>query len=289
MICTVQNDVYYIPGFLAEEEAKDLLARIDEMPSACWTDLKRRSLQNHGGSPHPDGKVEVKRMYDLACTLFSLAGDHKCLVHPAGMVQEPVPRFIHQIFGLLVESGVFPEDRPPNHVLINSYNRGQGIAPHQDGPLYEPLVAILSLDGPALLQFWPPRIDADGVALAPDLNASSTDREPSTSVLCEPNSLVVFRGDAYRTHWHGILPRDHDMLAAHTGNLNALSGELRGATPGARVERKHRRVSLTVRRVLKVLADDARIFTEHATVEQKRKDQWWLAGRGEEGLTQGFI
>ena len=26
--------------------------------------------------------------------------------------------------------------------------------PHKDGPLYEPLVAILSLDGPAMLCFW---------------------------------------------------------------------------------------------------------------------------------------
>lgn len=62
----VQNDVYYIPGFLADEEAQDLLARIDEMPSACWTDLKRRRLQNHGGSPHPDGKVGVKRVHARA-------------------------------------------------------------------------------------------------------------------------------------------------------------------------------------------------------------------------------
>jgi len=29
--------VYYIPGFVSDEEAKDLVARIDEMPEACWT------------------------------------------------------------------------------------------------------------------------------------------------------------------------------------------------------------------------------------------------------------
>jgi len=32
-----------------------MLKRIDEMPQASWTDLKRRRLQNHGGTPHPDG------------------------------------------------------------------------------------------------------------------------------------------------------------------------------------------------------------------------------------------
>jgi alkylated DNA repair protein alkB family protein 6 len=205
------------------------------------------------------------------------------------MLEEPVPRFIHQIFGLLVETGIFPEAEPPNHVLINSYKCGQGIAPHQDGPLYEPLVAILSLDGPALLQFWPPRVDEDGVALAPDLNASSTCSLPSASILCEPNSLVVFRGQAYKTHWHGILSRDDDVLADHTRNLDALSGGLLGATAGTRVQRKDRRVSLTVRRVLKVLSEDSRVFTQDAVAEQKRKDKWWLASRGEEGLKQGFI
>ena len=169
-----------------------------------------------------------------------------------------MPRFIHQIFGLLIETGIFPEAGPPNHVLINSYNRGQGIAPHQDGPLYEPLVAILSLDGPALLQFWPPRVDEDGVRLAPDLNASSTHSQPRASILCEPNSLVVFRGQAYTTHWHGILSRDDDELADHTGNLHALSGSLEAATVGTHVPRTNRRVSLTVRRVLRVLPDDRR-------------------------------
>ena len=107
-----------------------------------------------------------------------------------------MPRFIHQIFGLLIETGIFPEAGPPNHVLINSYNRGQGIAPHQDGPLYEPLVAILSLDGPALLQFWAPRVDEDGVRLAPDLNASSTHSQPSASMSTRSRAWRKLRGRA---------------------------------------------------------------------------------------------
>ena len=47
------------PGFVSEEEARDLVARIDEMPEASWTDLKRRRLQNHGGTPHPDGTLSA--------------------------------------------------------------------------------------------------------------------------------------------------------------------------------------------------------------------------------------
>jgi len=204
----------------------------------------------------------------------------------SGMLEEEVPTFVTQMFGALVESDIFQDNEPPNHVLINSYRSGQGIAPHQDGPLYRPLVAILSLNGPALLQFWAPRQDHDGAALAPDLNATSHD--PSTSVLCQPNSLLVFRSDAYETHWHGIESLHEDVLAAHTGNTAALSGSLQGANAGAAVPRGERRVSLTVRRVLKIKDAEDRIFTEDAMAEGQRKDKWWLASRCEEGLSRGF-
>ena len=48
--------VYYIPDFVAEGEADALLDRIAEMPDTAWARLKRRRLQNHGGTPHPDGR-----------------------------------------------------------------------------------------------------------------------------------------------------------------------------------------------------------------------------------------
>ena len=56
----------------------------------------------------------------------------------------------------------------------------------------------------------------------------------------------------------------------------------------AHVSAGERRVSLTVRRVLKVKDSDERIFTADAIAEQRRKDKWWLASRGEEGLSRGF-
>ena len=46
-------------------------------------------------------------------------------------IHTPKKRFVDQVFGGLIEAGVFPPEEPPNHVLINSYTRGQGIAPHQ--------------------------------------------------------------------------------------------------------------------------------------------------------------
>lgn len=50
-------------------------------------------------------------------------------------------------------SGVFPASLPPNHILLNEYRDGQGISPHKDGPLYHPLVAVLSLGDSATIHF----------------------------------------------------------------------------------------------------------------------------------------
>ena len=40
-----------------------------------------------------------------------------------------------------------------NHVLVNRYEPGAGILPHEDGPIYRPEAFILSLGGPAVLRF----------------------------------------------------------------------------------------------------------------------------------------
>ena len=49
-------------------------------------------------------------------------------------------------------SAVYPLFGVRFAVYAFRYRRGQGIAPHQDGPLYRPMVAILSLAGPGMLQ-----------------------------------------------------------------------------------------------------------------------------------------
>lgn len=41
-----------------------------------------------------------------------------------------------------------------NHVLVNEYEPGQGIMPHQDGPAYWPVVATVSLAAPIILDIY---------------------------------------------------------------------------------------------------------------------------------------
>ena len=44
--------------------------------------------------------------------------------------------------------------KAPNHVLINEYEPGQGIMPHQDGSAYWPTVATVSLASATVLNIY---------------------------------------------------------------------------------------------------------------------------------------
>jgi alkylated DNA repair protein alkB family protein 6 len=120
-----------------------------------------------------------------------------------------------------------------NHVLANAYAEGEGILPHEDGPVYAPVVAILSLGSPAVMRF---RRKADGAAAPPAL-----------SVVLPPRSLLVFADDAYRDCLHGIDAAAEEALDASVANAGAG-----GAAPGEALRRSGERVSLTFRRVLAV-------------------------------------
>lgn len=125
-------------------------------------------------------------------------------------------------------------------MLLNEYRAGQGIAPHKDGPLYQDKVAILSLGAPARLDFWR------------SSNPTAAAAQPAcASVPLAGRSLLVFGGPAYKEHFHGILRRE-----------DADAGE--------------RRVSLTVRRVLRVEEGGEVLETSERRREEKRKEARFL-------------
>lgn len=170
-----------------------------------------------------------------------------------------------------------------NHVLINSYTPGQGIISHQDGPLYYPAVAILSLGSPAIIRFTKKK----GGDVS-DYNSASIDMmsgcgggvggddSPVASVVLPPRSLFIFKDDAYEEYLHGIdfveeeivdesvvnpliksgieeddeIKSDKVETTMGAGEEIATLGE--GAAAPPVVKRDGTRVSLTIRRVLKV-------------------------------------
>lgn len=132
-------------------------------------------------------------------------------MHSKGLIPAPMPRWLQQLCSR-VHSQLLPlfGEQPPNHVLINSYQPGCGIMPHQDGPLYHPVVLILSLGSPAVLRFWRKQ-DEGGTGYAP----------PVASLLAMPRSLLVFRDEAYHSCLHGIEEVTEEVLDASVVNPEA--------------------------------------------------------------------
>jgi len=146
----------------------------------------------------------------------------------------PLPPPLEEMANELVKQGIFPSSSPPNHVLLNEYQPGQGILPHTDGPLYKDCTATLSLTSDVVIEFTKrlssneigqgktvcvansvtnncketneynnnnyPIDDKDGIA---EKKTNSLDKH-SLTVLLESGSLLVFRGEAYTNYCHGI-------------------------------------------------------------------------------------
>jgi alkylated DNA repair protein alkB homolog 6 len=140
------------------------------------------------------------------------------------MLQEPLPDWVRSLFDRVASLGLFPA--PPNHLLVNEYESGQGIMPHTDGPLYTPVVATLTLQSHALLELQ------TGVG------------EPvHGSLLLQPRALSILRDGLYG-ELHGIAERTHDTLDESVANVAQCPGVSMGDTLA-----RGTRVSLTIRHV----------------------------------------
>lgn len=157
---------------------------------------------------------------------------------------EPLPPPFRPLCNALVERAVFPPDAPPNHVLINAYEVGQGIMPHKDGQSYDANVAILSIGGPVVLDWWASLGDSVKARSCPPEGQGRAGTLPAASVVCEAGSLVVFRDEAYTDCFHGIAERTEDVVHA-----NVLNQHLLGVAVGDVVERRPR-LSFTIRHCL---------------------------------------
>lgn len=209
--------IYYVPDFISKEEEEYLLRQVFNAPKPKWTQLSGRKLQNWGGLPHP-----------------------------RGMVPERLPpwlqRYVDKVSDLSLFGGL-----PANHVLVNQYLPGEGIMPHEDGPLYYPTVSTISLGSHTVLDFYEPR-QPDDDDVSPE--QPRPPQQPITSLLVEPRSLLVLRGTAYTRLLHGITATRVDELDSTSLPPNAAACQ--SALPGARLVRGTR-VSLTIRRVPRVL------------------------------------
>ncbi|KYQ90186.1 putative NADH dehydrogenase [Tieghemostelium lacteum] len=185
--------VYYIRDFIDSITERDILDKVYHQDNQNnWTQLKKRRLQNWGGNPIP-----------------------------SGMIEQLIPDWLDTICHKIYDYGVFPQK--PNHVLLNEYQYDQGIMPHKDGPLFYPLVSILSLSSGCIMDFYK------------DLK-----EPPVQQLYLEPRSLLLFSDDAYTTSFHGIREVLSDQITEKVVNQNDH------LKLGQEIDREIR-VSLTIR------------------------------------------
>lgn len=240
--------VIYIPDFITVEEEQQLLNTIYAVPVSKWKVLKNRRLQNWGG-----------------------------IVHEKGLIAQDLPSWLTRITGKIFEkSGLFPS--AINHVLINEYLPDQGIMPHQDGPAYYPVVAILSLGSPVVMDFSPRlslglRTETLGSKenqnMADEepmlINTDGSSNRPPFSVVLMPRSLLIFKDEAYSDYLHGIKDKEYQQFdqAVNVPQITKSHGLIQPATVAEEeidgqetcdklIHRTANRISLTCRVVTKV-------------------------------------
>mmetsp|Transcript_83916 Transcript_83916/g.250388 ORF Transcript_83916/g.250388 Transcript_83916/m.250388 type:complete len:400 (+) Transcript_83916:162-1361(+) len=219
------KDVHYVRSFLEPRQVEEFERIIDK--TCEFEHMNTRDTQEFGAS-------------------------NRC---PCGrsLLRVALPQWQNNMITALHNLGVFhPVLYPANSIRINAYRPGQGIHPHLDGPVYYPRAAIVSLGSQCIFDFYP-RLDLDEdqrgfswdrdreVPAAPELPPGT---KPALSILLEPGSLLVFSGDAFIHHRHGIAACEEDEIGPHIRNARDI-----GLSVGDSL-RRARRVSLTVRHLL---------------------------------------
>mmetsp|Transcript_42274 Transcript_42274/g.75698 ORF Transcript_42274/g.75698 Transcript_42274/m.75698 type:complete len:369 (-) Transcript_42274:80-1186(-) len=231
----------YCNNFLSTDEANHLEAIIrKEHGKGEWLTLPKRKLLNLGGVPHPDG-----------------------------MIAEELPAWVREMLVPRLQAvGAFPADVLPDQVLLNEYGPGQGIDPHTDGPLFAPVVAIVSLASSALLHFLEPPDNIDGTSGTRGYGWAELG--PSVaSVALMPGSLLVFSDHAYKHLWHGVPDLHEERISEHTLNSKEAGLELGAVVP------RGRRLSFTIRAVQRVAVPAGHFWDEMQRVEARRRRGWW--------------
>lgn len=178
-------DFTLVPDFVASDEEQELLHAID---ASQWSAALARRVQHYG------------YRYDYRARAVSE-------VDRVG----PLPEWAQHLAKRLAGYEYFT--KPPDQVIVNEYQPGQGINPHTDRTTcFGPVVASLSLGSDIIMDF------SDGIG-------------KKGAIVLPERSLLVLSGSA-RAEWrHGIASR-------HKDKINSTTFERR------------RRVSLTFRSVI---------------------------------------
>lgn len=164
------------------------------------------------------------------------------------MIQEDFPKHFQDLSELLEKTfQLSKQNFIFNQVLLNEYSNGKGISFHKDGPLYQPLAVVLSLQSSAMIEF-------------------RKERDSKTLISCylKPRSLLIFEKEKYSEFFHGIRDLERDIIEEHCINCKDV---------GKSFERGQLRLSLTIRSAINI---KEKIFTEESKKELERRKIWWF-------------
>ncbi len=226
------SNVYYVPNYVTPAEEQECLIQNRETPNELKNHLDRRIVQEYGGTMCQECK--------------------KSFVSDANL-----PPWTSRICDALVKDRIFSVTTFPNNVRIHDYEVGHGIAPHCDGPIYVPRVAILSLQSPVLMSFYNRRKPYDDVMEHYNdtfkHEGGIVKEKPLFSLVLEPRSLLIFEQDAYYFHPHGISANEFDSLdeekVGPIANKHTLETITKQDFERKQFKRSHR-VGVTIRNLL---------------------------------------
>ncbi|GJM84594.1 hypothetical protein PR202_ga00278 [Eleusine coracana subsp. coracana] len=267
---------------VALEEPRRLHCRRHPQHLLCaWVRLPGRAIAApppHADLPGAGAQVEVPQEPEAAELGYDVVLASGGVVHEKGLLPQALPPWLIKITDRICQwTDLFPS--AINHVLINEYHPDQGIMPHQDGPAYYPVVAILSLASPVVIDFTPhqrlrgqehtdpqnlqsnelqtpPKMESNG---SHELEGTS-ESDTTSSLLLMPGSLLIFKDQAYTDYLHGIQDSELHNLnrVANMSQCPELKYLNSGCNQGIFYEqsgtfrRTATRVWLTCRLVLKV-------------------------------------
>lgn len=183
--------IFYIPDYLSLEDEAAILRGVRSTPKEYKTELPKRVAHEWG------------------CTLCD-----QC--NMSFLPDETYPAWAKELFSMLLWDRLFTATTFPNYVRVQEYEAGGGIAPHCDGPVYVPHMAILSAQSPAVMSFFPPE-QAPKQDIVQHFNDSfrfpmASGVRPVMSLILEPRSLLIIEDEAFRRYPRGILDHDVDLV-----------------------------------------------------------------------------
>jgi alkylated DNA repair protein alkB family protein 6 len=222
-------NVFYVPEYVTAAEEQALLSQLADTPKELKNELDRRVVQEYGCS-----------MCET-CNMSFVADVN-------------MPPWSEAVCDQLLRDGIFTPATFPNNVRVHDYHVGHGIAPHCDGPIYIPKVAIVSLKTPVVMSFYEKRAPyEDAMEHYNDtfkFDGKIAAEKPLFSLVLEPRSCIIFQEDVYNFHPHGI--SDKVVVSLKEEDIGPLVNRhlLTQTDPNAVELVREHRVGITVRHLL---------------------------------------